>query len=206
MLLVFDFHHTLSLKSGKVNEILLSIFLKELENKIEPSIEIGINDLKTILKKYKEKNDSWYIAMKRSQLDAKIMMPTIDEIVSFVDSVKDFGYIFSVASMLEEEQFIYDLLKYCFEQRGKQSPFTLNNIVSNYSLKETDVKSKSMNDKWPHIEVILKRNGFSFDKQDIVIIDDTIDTIKYMSSVGICGVHATDYFRIDDWNRGCYSP
>jgi len=204
MLLVFDFHHTLSLKSGKVNPDLLLRFQKQLEEGLQPDVEIGINDLKTILKKYKNKDDSWFSSMQKSKLNAKILMPTIDEIIGFVENTKLNGYVFSVASMLEDEIFIFDLLNYCFQQRGKESPFTLKNIVSNYSLKETNIKSENMYDKWPHIEVIMKRNNFYFSKENIVIIDDNLDIIKYMSKKGICGVLASDYFKIEDWNRGCY--
>ena len=205
MLLVFDFHNTLSLKSGKVNAEYLKMFYEQLEKGKLPDIHIGINDLKTILKKYKGLNDSWYQSMKNSKLDAKIMMPSIDDIVSFVDYIKPKKYVFAVASMLEEEQFMFDLLRYCFEQKGKISPFTLKTIVSIYGLKETEVKSKGMNDKWPHIEVIFKRNNFHFEKDQIVMIDDDLDNINYMVSLGICGIPVTDYFTIEDWNKGCYS-
>lgn len=206
MLLVFDFHNTLSLKSGKVNSDYLKMFLDQLENGKLPQLQIGINDLKTILKKYKGVNDSWYQAMKKSKLDAKIMMPTIDDIISFIDYVKPQNYVFAVASMLEDEQFMYDLLHYCFEQRGKKSPFTVKTIVSIYGLKETDVKSKGMYDKWPHIEVIFKRNNIHVEKDQIVMIDDDLDNIKYMATLGVCGIHVSDYFTIEDWNKGCYSP
>jgi hypothetical protein len=204
MLLVFDFHHTLSLQSGKVNPDYLKTFYEQLENGMLPDIHIGINDLKTLLKKYKGINDSWYQSMKNSKLDAKIMMPTIDDIISFVDYIPK-NYVFAVASMLEDEQFMYDLLRYCFEQKGRLSPFTTKTIVSIYGLKETDVKSKGMNDKWPHIEVILKRNNFHFEKDQIVMIDDDLDNIKYISSIGVCGIHVNEYFTIEEWNKGCYS-
>jgi hypothetical protein len=202
MLIVFDFHHTLSLRSGRINSMFFKFFEEQLENGMEIDIQIGINDLKSILKKYGEK--SWYEAMKKSKLDAKIMMPTIDEVIAFIDFMKEKNSIFAVASMLEDEQFMFDLLKYCFEQRGKESPFTLKNVVSSPGLKETDVKSKSSHDKWPHIEVILKRNNYHFDKSEIVIIDDSIEIIKYMSSIGVCGIVVSDYFTINDWNQGCY--
>jgi len=205
-MIVFDFHSTLSLKSGKVNPFYVDEFMEQLENGRIPSVEIGINDMKTYLKRYKETNESWYDAMKRSKINPKNLMPTIDDVIQFIDFMQPLGYVFTVASMLEEEKFIYDLLYYCFEQKGRISPFKLSAIVSTYGLKETNIKSKNKSDKWPHIEVIMKRNNFTFSKDQITMIDDDIDTIQYMTSIGICSVYATNYFMVQDWNKGCYVP
>ena len=205
-MIVFDFHSTLSLKSGKVNPFYVDEFMEQLENGKIPNVEIGINDMKTYLKRYKETNESWYNAMKRSKINPKNLMPAIDDVIHFVDFMQPLGYVFTVASMLEEEKFIYDLLYYCFEQKGRLSPFKLSAIVSTYGLKETNIKSKDKGDKWPHIEVIMKRNNFTFSKDQITMIDDDRDTIQYMTSIGICSVYATNYYTIQDWNKGCYVP
>ena len=216
-LIVFDFHGTLSLKSGKVNRIFSLMFEKKLQEKEEdeekqedeepeePPIHIAINDLKNILKNYK--NGSWYEAMKKVKIDPELMMPTLNEIIHFIDYMKELHpkIVFGVASMLEEEQFMYDLLKYCFEMKGKVSPFTLKTIVSSSGLKEVDVKSESSNDKWPHITVILQRNDLKFGIEDIVIIDDNEMIVQYMSDKGFCSILASHYFTIQDWNGGCFN-
>ena len=225
-LIVFDFHGTLALRSGKANRIFSLLFEKKFQEKKErkeekkekeekkgekntPEVEdpnyIAINDLKNILKKYK-KNDSWYDAMVISKMDPKVMMPTLDDIITFTEYMKNLNpeIIFSVASMIEEETFMYDLLRYCFEMKGKICPFALKNIVSYASLKETNVKSSNSSDKTPHIEVILKRNGLHLERNEIVIIDDNELTVSYMASQNYCSILATNYFTIADWNRGCH--
>ena len=212
-LIVFDFHGTLALRSGKANRIFSLLFEKNFEKdegkergkQDEGKDFIAINDLKNILKKYKKK-DSWYDAMKDAKIDPKVMMPTLDDIITFTDYMKELNpaIIFSVASMIEEEMFMYDLLRYCFEMKGRISPFSMQNIVSSASLKETNVKSANSSDKIPHIEVILKRNGLHIDKNEIVIIDDNELTIKYMASQDYCSILASNYFTISDWNRGCH--
>jgi len=195
-MIVFDFHNTLSLKSGKFNSFYVPKFLKQLEKGKIPDVEIGINDMKSILKKYKKDDDSWYETIKKSKIDAKTLMPAIDNIIYFIDSIQSKGFIFAVASMLEDENFIHDLLYYCFEQKGRISAFNLKTIVSTYGLKETNIKSNDRNDKWPHIEVIMKRNNLSFSKENIIIIDDDINIIKYMSSIGVNGIYIS---TIKDW-------
>ncbi len=215
-LIVFDFHGTLSLKSGKVNRLLSLLFEKSFEKSLEKSlkkkedeneevsIEIAINDLKNMLKKYRE--GSWYDTMKKIKIGPEIMMPTLDDVIHFVDYMTDLNpkIIFGVASMLEEEQFMYDMLRYCFEMRGKVSPFTLKTIVSSSGLKEVTVKSEGSNDKWPHIKVILQRNDLNIDIEDIVLIDDNESVIEYMTEKGFCTILANHYFTISDWNVGCY--
>ena len=213
-LIVFDFHGTLSLKSGKVNRLFSLLFEKnfneekkgdEKEGEEPPlKIQIAINDLKNILKKYKD--GSWYDAMKKVKIDPEIMMPTLNDVVYFVDYMQEINpkIVFGVASMLEEEQFMYDLLRYCFEMKEKVSPFTLKTIVSSSGLKEVDVKSESSSDKWPHITVILQRNSLNFNIKDIVIIDDNEIIVQYMASKGFCAILATNYFTVKDWNAGCF--
>ena len=217
-LIVFDFHGTLALRSGKANRLFSLLFEKKFEEGKEkekkkqeekaPEVDpnyIAINDLKNILKKYK-KNDSWYDAMKNAKIDPKVMMPTLDDIIIFVEYMQKLNpqIIFSVASMIEEETFMYDLLRYCFETRGKFCPFDMKNIVSYASLKETNIKSSNSSDKIPHIEVILKRNNLNVDKKEIVIIDDNELTVTYMASQYYCSILATNYFTISDWNQGCH--
>ena len=199
-LIVFDFHGTLSLSSGTERGMLVGDF--ETTLKLPEYGKIRINNLKKALRKYKTKG--WYSAMINSKINPYIMMPTLDDIITFVDFIrvnrKD--TIFSIASMLEDEHFMYDMMKYCFESKGKISPFSQEAIISSHSL---DNKiSKSREDKWPHISVILKRMNLPFEKSSIVLIDDTISVVEYMTKSGICSVLVDEYFRISDWNKGCY--
>ncbi len=210
-LIVFDFHGTLSLKSGKVNRLFSLLFEKyfdkkgdEGEDEEEVNIEIAINDLKNILKKHRE--GSWYDTMKKIKIKPEVMMPTLNDVIHFVDYMQELNpkIVFGVASMLEEEHFMYDILRYCFEMKGKVSPFTLKTIVSSSGLKEVTVKSDGSNDKWPHIKVILQRNDLDIDIENIVIVDDNQHIIEYMTKKGFCSILANHYFTISDWNVGCY--
>ena len=201
-LIVFDFHGTLSLPSGTERSILLGDFEETFQ--IPEFGKIKINNLKKALRKYK--NGDWYSAMVNSKINPYIMMPTLDDVITFVDFIRNNrkDTAFSIASMLEDERFMYDMMKYCFESKGKISPFVQEAIISSHSLDNKISKSKE--DKWPHISVILKRMNLPFQKSDIVLIDDTETVVYYMTKSGICSILVEDYFTINDWNKGCYVP
>ena len=133
-------------------------------------------------------------------------MPTIDQIIEFTNYMKELypGITFGVASMLEDENFMYDLIKYCYNRKGYETPFMRKAIVSSSGLLESGIKSKDNNDKNPHIDVIMKRLGVKFNKDEIILIDDSPNVVNYMASKGYCCIVATKYFLIEDWNRGCY--
>ena len=209
-LIVFDFHGTLSLKSGKTNAVFSMLFERNVEEKKvaeNKDVWIGINDLKNLLRKVKTKDMTWYNAMHKINIDPDVMMPTLDEVIYFTEYMRDLYpiIVFSVASMLEDEAFIFELLTYCFEKRGKRSPFEMRSIVSSASLKDTPLKPLNAYDKTSHIDVILRRNNLvDVEKKDIVLIDDNTEVVQYMASTNICCITATNYFTIQDWNRGCY--
>ena len=165
MLLVFDFHGCLSLKSGE-----------------------QLNNLKKYLK---IKDTKWYSAMKMSNIDPYIMMPTLDEVIYFVDYMRKYKCIFAIASMLEDEIFMYDMMKYCFESKNKISPFVQEAIISNQPFKKYDKSS--------HIFNILKR--MKLPKMKIILIDDNEKNVNYMNNIGIKSILVKNYFRIKDWNE-----
>jgi len=161
MLVVFDFHGTLSLKSGK-----------------------KLNYLKKILKKY---NDNWYLAMKKSNINPYIMMPTLDDVIYFVKKLRNKTH-FAIASMLEDEKFMYDMMKYCFESKNEISPFPLESIVSSHTL-DTEFKK---HDKRPHIKKIIK----DLDVSEIILIDDNKNNVSFMNSKGIPSLLVKNYFKV----------
>jgi len=199
-LIVFDFHGTLSLKPGaEKNPVLLGDFETSLN--LEKESSLRINNLKNALRPYK--NEDWYSAMQKSNIDPFIMMPTLKDVILFVDDMRYYrkDIIFSIASMLEDENFMYDMMRYCFESQGKISPFFKEAIISSRSLNR--MISKGKDDKWPHISVILERMKLEIDKSDIVLIDDSEYVVSYMSQ-SICSILVEDYFRLTDWNKGCH--
>ena len=126
-LIVFDFHGCLSLASGTERGVLVGDFEDTLE--LAEYGRIRINNLKKALRKYK--NGSWYSAMVKSKINPYIMMPTLDEVITFVDFIRNNrkDTVFSIASMLEDEHFMYDMMKYCFEKKDKISPFLQDAII-----------------------------------------------------------------------------
>ena len=196
-LIVFDFHGTLSLNTGTENTKEFEKTLKKGEYEM-----IKINNLKNALRKYKK--TSWYQAMKDSHIDPNVMMPTLDDIIMFVDYLKENSKdtVFGIATMGEQEDFIYDMMKYAFEFKNRESPFTMNSIIGFRNIKSSEIKSQSIHDKWPHISLIIK--NLNLINPSVVLIDDNIRVVDYMTSRGICSVIVKYYFTLDDWNRGCY--
>jgi len=147
MLIVFDFHGTLSIPSGK-----------------------ELNDLKK----------RFYLG---ENINPYILMPTLDEIIDFVEILisDDKKYKFGIASMLEDEKFMYDVLKYCFQSKDKISPFNKEGVISSHTLNI----SIKLHDKTEHIFQICKNMNIPFIKTKIILIDDNKNNVKYMNSIGI---------------------
>ncbi|GAH14732.1 unnamed protein product, partial [marine sediment metagenome] len=108
-MIVFDFHGCLSLSSKDIKKYNLK------------------NDLYDVLN-----NDDWYNSIVNLKIDPYFLMPTLDDIVKFVDIIKNKkkNINFAIASMLEDEKLMYDIVKYCFEKKGKISPFKKEFIIS----------------------------------------------------------------------------
>jgi hypothetical protein len=192
-LIVFDFHGTLSLRTGTSKYI--GNFEKTLEK--DEFDDVKINNLKNALKPFKTK--TWYDAMVKSNINPKIMMPTLDDVNILSDLAKKNGSILGIATMGENEDFIIDMLNYCFSSLGKKSPFDEKAIIGVLSMKESKVKSKTNNDKLPHIFIMLERLGLNFPLSSIVLIDDSGSITDYMSSIGMKTILVDDYFRMKDW-------
>jgi len=204
-LIVFDFHGTLSAHTGT------SSFPTEFEKTLKKGEydEVKINNIKNALRNYKK--TSWYQAMKDSKIDSKILMPTLDDVVKFVDEIKKNSKetFFGIATMGEDEKFMFDMMKYCFESKGKESPFTTDTIVGFQTLNLAKVKSTSSDDKMPHIQLIIdqlekKNPGLKIPLSSVVLIDDSEPIVKYMTKQKICSVLVDNYFEIWKWNKGCY--
>ena len=171
-LIVFDFHGCLSLKYKELLKI-----------------------------KEKLENGNWYLSMVKNKIDPYVLMPTLNDVIYFVDVVRfnQKESIFAIASMFEDEDFMYSTLKYCFEYKGKISPFIKRNIISYH-----EIGNKKKNNKWPLISKIMNRGNLKLDKSEIVLIDDNEKNVSYMTSIGVCSILVEKYFKISDWNKGCY--
>ena len=199
-LIIFDFHGTISLKQGR-SLFPMNDFINTLDKNF--AFDARINDLKKGLRKYKLPSDTktnWYVLMNRAKIDPEVMVPTLNDIIKFIDYVTSQNptTIFAIASMVENDSFIFDMMKYVFEMRGKISPFTYNTIVGSNTVNKYGGNEKG---KLKHISVILKNIEIPVDNKDIVLIDDSIPTIQIMTLNGICGILISDYFTIKDWNK-----
>lgn len=192
-LIVFDFHGTLSLKEGRSPLVSENLFF--------PCEKLyHINDLKKILRRYKN-DDSWYKTMIKAEICPEIMMPTLNDIIMFINNIKIVNpdIIFSIASMIEDEKFIYDMMRYCFDSKKKENPFNQNNIVGFQSLSKNKLNSLCSKDKTPHINIILSRLDRNI--TNIVLVDNDSDVIATMSKLGVRSVYVEEFFTIEDWNK-----
>ena len=152
-----------------------------------------------MLRKYKISSDKitdWYVLMNRAKILPEIMMPTLNDIIKFIDENQN--TIFAIASMIESDSFIFDMMKYCFESKGRISPFTPETIVGSNTVNKYGGNEIG---KLKHINVILKNIGLSIPYEHIAVIDDNKITINNMKLHGICGIPVEMYFTIADWNR-----
>lgn len=192
-LIVFDFHGTLSLRTGT------SKYVGNFETTLEKDEfdDVKINNLKNALKQFK--TTTWYEAMVKSKINPRIMMPTLDDINFLTEYAKKNNAILGIATMGENEDFIIDMLNYCFSSLGKKSPFNEKAIIGVTAMKEAKVKSKNSNDKLPHIFIILERLKLDIPLSSIVLIDDNGNITDYMNSIGMKTILVDDYFRMKDW-------
>jgi hypothetical protein len=200
---IFDFHGTISLKQGTSP---YSYRFKNFEETLDPmeGIYLFINDLKKVLRKYKLPNETktdWYQTMNRSKINPVIMIPFLDDLIKLVESFPDSMYF--IASMLETDDFIHDMLKYSFEMRGKVSPFTYDKIIGTQTLNKYRDMIKNEEGKLAHMDIIFtKFNLYDVPRSNIVVIDDSDSTISLVKSHGYCGIFLDSlYFRLDVWNK-----
>lgn len=186
MLVIFDFHGVLSLNTGTSGIKSIELGNKSAKNQLK------INDIKNSLRKYKN-NLSWYHAMKTSEIDPYIMMPSLDDIIIFIENFKETP--FGIASMGEDENFVYDMMNYCFEYLGKKSPFQRNSIIGFQSFKDFHIKSTSIYDKLPHIDLISRR--LSLNAKYIILIDNDDNVLSNMSKKGINCIKVDEYFKFN---------
>ena len=146
------------------------------------------------IKKYNLRNILDEVSIK--EIDPYFLMPTLDDVIQLVDmiKIKKPDVKFAIASMLEDEKLMYDIVKYCFESKGKKSPFEKEFIISGHHFDKKLLKI-------PHIEELLKKNNLNLGYSDIILIDDTPKIINHMRSKGIFSVYVKKYFTLDEWSR-----
>jgi len=201
--IIFDFHGTISLKQGTSP---YSYRFQKFESTLDPmeGIYLFINDLKKVLRKYKlpeETTTNWYQTMNRSRIDPLIMIPFLDDLILFVESFPD--SLFFIASMLETDDFIHDMLQYSFEMRGKVSPFIYDKIIGTQTLNKYKAMIQNKEGKLAHMDIIFNRFHLEdVPRSNIVVIDDSEHTIESVKENGYCGIFLSSiYFRIEEWNK-----
>ncbi len=228
-LIVFDFHGTLSLKSGssKMGGLLGDFETSLDKNNVKYA---GINNLKNALRKYKLATDKlpidWYVLMNRAQIDQEILIPNLSDLIRFVEYVKRVkpNTVFAIASMIESENFMSAMMRYVFEIRGKLhiNPFNSNTIIGRTSLTKYGNLSKTHKGKQQHIHVIKKNLGLeNLPNNEIILIDDkeqnindittpVYDKVNNWVTTGynsICGLvidnsyEDDEFFTIGKWNK-----
>lgn len=205
--IVFDFHRVISLKEGS-NKLINNNDVKSMIEEDQDLTTLGINNLKNGLRKYKLKGETktdWYELMKRSNINPDKMIPTLDVLINFIETIKGnhSHTLFGIGSMGESEQFIIDMLKYAFEYNNKTSPFNKNNVVSSISINKYG--SRHEIGKLKHIYTLQKNLGVNYKNNEIALIDDNYDNIADVSMEGVCGVLIHNFFNMEDWNNRCYS-
>lgn len=204
---VFDFHGTLSLNTGRGGEYIVQ------GDKLVPlntefyTIVTKINTLKKALRQFKGKGESWYNAMKKSKIDPKYLVPSIDQLVLFTDEMKKHNpdLVFVVASNMEYEDFIGDMLRYVYEKRGEVSPFSVEFIIGIKKLHNYREYAKGER-KMQHLSILKKlweeKGKGELNLKRVVLIDNSKSDIE--STMGsVCTVDLSDdnFFSIRDWNK-----
>lgn len=84
------------------------------------------------------------------------------------------------------------------------NPFTSDTVVATFTFNKYGYMN--LPGKQQHIMVITTNLGLqdTILIKDAVLIDDNYDNIK--NTEPICGVLATDYFQISDWNKSQQKP
>lgn len=209
-IIIFDFHSTLSLASGSHGKNDLYNDLAGVKSGKQKYY--NISDLKSKLRPFKLSSVppiDWYRTMINSKIDPLEMVPNLDELVRFVKYIKRSSPIshFGIASNAEQESFMVDMMRYCFELRGEVSPFKSSTVVGSELFRNYTSLQKP--GKLKHIMIIIKNlmkidgSGINEDTKnsDIVLIDDEKANIDLVKSEGVCGILISDYFTIKDWNN-----
>lgn len=183
-LIVFDFHKTLSLDKGDLNSSLQS-YKNSYRQNHQPKGPLT--------------EDSWYAIFNLNQISLDDIMPTWRDVKYFITYIKNqTTTIFGIASMIEQDALILGMMKYAFQEMEMENPFSADTVVAS----STYNKYGYMNlpGKQQHIVVITKNLGLADEIMisETVLIDDNVENIK--NTAPICGVVASDYFLISDWN------
>ena len=202
--IMFDFHGTLSLNVGRTgeykneNNILVPV-------DIEYAILYKINTLKNSLRQFKSnRTDSWYNALKKSQIDPRYVVPTIDQLIYFTDHMKQLypNIVFAIGSNLEHESFIDDVMKYAYQTHGKPSPFEMDYIIGLKKLGQYRNYKKGER-KMVHLSILQRiwseQDKGTLDLKNTVLIDNSDQDIDSVGN-SVCTVKVNDFFTIDEWN------
>jgi hypothetical protein len=216
-MIVFDFHGCLSLSSKDMVEFKNIIDFKNTVDFKNTAEFKNTNDFKNTAEFKNNVDFKNTVDWLNLKIDPYFLMPTLDDVIKFTENIKNKkqDIIFAIASMSEDENLMYDILKYCFECKNVKSPFDKKYICGgHFNDKGHFNNSGHFNDnghfnnnfdkkelKIPHIKEILKRNNLNLDYSEIILIDDTMKIINYMRDRGIFSVYVKKYFTINEWNN-----
>ena len=154
---------------------------------------------------------NYYNLMVSKNADVNYMMPTLNEIVYFIRYIQEVSpnTRFGVVSVGENEAYIIDMLRYCFERAAVPlvSPFNKSNVVANFVYARLDRDSKIKlrerglsKSKILQINYICEQEGIDPPGCETVLLDDNYMNIE--QTVGVCGMLVDPiYFRINIWNK-----
>jgi len=187
-LIVFDFHGVLTRSQSDT---------KALQNQLKLNKPQG--------------RVNYYNLMVSKNADINYMMPTLNEIVRFIRYVQQNSpnTRFGVASVGENEAYIIDMLKYCFERSDPSlvGLFNQSNVVANFMYARLDLKAKVKlrerglsKSKILQINYICEQEGIDPPGCEAVLLDDT--NLNIEQTLGVCGMWVNPvYFQIETWNR-----
>ena len=185
-LIVFDFHKTISLDKKDLNRLLGPYKIDYREN-IQPTGSLTV--------------DSWYQIFSGNNIDLDLIIPTWRELIQFISRVKTVrpDVIFAIASMIENDYIILGMMKYLFDIVQIENPFNSDTVVA--SLTFNKYGFMNLPGKQQHIMVITTNLGLQdqITIGETVLIDDSEKNI--INTAPICGILASDYFKISDWNK-----
>ena len=156
------------------------------------------------------KDDNWYEGLVALESGIDPLIPKFD----IAQLIPKFGMLYeftlehknvAIASASENEQYMYDVLRYCYEKMGMESPFRRELIISTKTVGEYsslgEITPKKYNGKLQHIEIIKRRfnevtEGEIIQNKDIVLIDDGRTNIRVVAGGGVGGYHVKkgEYF------------
>ena len=185
-LVVFDFHKTISLDKRDINS-LLKKYKEEYRKNVQPTGPLN--------------EESWYTILSRNNISLDTIIPTWKDIKYFITYISDRrkDVIFAIASMIEQDSLILGMMRYAFEKMNLSNPFNTNTVVASSTFNKYGFMN--LPGKQQHITVITMNLGLQDDIliKDTVLIDDNIENL--IKTQPICGVLASNYFRISDWNN-----